>query len=100
MPALSLLVEAIPGIDTSRSVEGLPLGCGLGDPNSIVSDAAESRTKVTTFLIFVFIKRYGSKIFPRILRYDGADPRRAEFLHDLLNCANETLPLHNFGGKR
>ena len=27
----------------------------LGDPNSIVSDAAESRTNVTKFLIFIFI---------------------------------------------
>jgi hypothetical protein len=27
----------------------------LGDPNSIVIDAAESRTKVTKFLIFVFM---------------------------------------------
>jgi hypothetical protein len=29
-----------------------------GDPNSIVSDAAESRTKVNKFLIFVFMERY------------------------------------------
>ena len=55
---LSLLFETIPGIDTSGSVCGLPLGCVLGDPNSIVSDAAESRTKVTKFLIFVFMGHY------------------------------------------
>ena len=55
MPALSLLLETIPGIDTSGSVGGLPLGCVLGDPNSIVSDAAESRTNAIRLLIFVFI---------------------------------------------
>ena len=27
----------------------------VGDPNSIVSDAAKSRTKVVKFLIFVFM---------------------------------------------
>ena len=60
MPALSPSFETIPGNDTSGSVCGLPLGCVLGDPNSIVSDAAESRTKVTKFLIFVFIGHYDS----------------------------------------
>jgi len=55
MPALSLLFETIPGTDTSGSVWGLPLGCMLGDPNSIVIDAAERRTRVTKFLIFVFM---------------------------------------------
>jgi hypothetical protein len=30
----------------------------VGDPNNIVSDAAESRTNVTKFLIFVFMEHY------------------------------------------
>ena len=58
MPALPLLFETIPGNDTSGSVLGLPLGCVVDDPNSIVSDAPKSRTKVTKFLIFVFTKHY------------------------------------------
>ena len=58
MPALSLLLEIIPGIDTSGSVCGLPLDCVLGDPNSIVSDAVESRTNAIRLLIFVFIGHY------------------------------------------
>ena len=54
MPALSLLFETIPGNDMS----GLPLGWAVGDPNSIVSDAAERRTKASKFLILVFIEHY------------------------------------------
>lgn len=35
-----------------------------GDPNSIVNDAAESSTKVTKLLIFVFMEHYDfSRIF-------------------------------------
>ena len=56
MPALSLPFETIPGNDASGSVWGLPLGWAVGDPNSTVSDAVESRTKVTKFLIFVFME--------------------------------------------
>jgi hypothetical protein len=95
MPALSLLIDTIPGNDTSGSVRGLLLGWGTGDPSSIVKDAAESTIEVTTFLILVFIKRYGSKISEDFEVRRSGPARRVEFLHDLLNCANETLPLHN-----
>jgi len=59
VPVLSLVLATLPGNDTSGSVEGLVLDWFAGDPNSIVSDAAASKTKVTTFLIFVFMKHYG-----------------------------------------
>jgi hypothetical protein len=58
MPPFSLLIETIPGTLTSGSVAGLPAGCVLGDPSSIVSDAADKRTKMTKFLIFVFMEHY------------------------------------------
>jgi hypothetical protein len=38
--------------------EGYRVGWAVGDPNSIVSDAAESRTKVNKFLILVFMEHY------------------------------------------
>ena len=45
MPALPRLFETIPGNDTSGSVWGLPLGCVVGDPNSIVSDAPQEQNE-------------------------------------------------------
>ena len=56
MPALSLLFEIIPGNDMSASA--LLLDCVPGEPNSIVSDAAESRTNVVKFLIFISLEHY------------------------------------------
>src|SRR6187401_717592 len=79
VPVLSLLLETIPGNDTSSSVCGLLLGRMVGDANSIVSEAAESRTKVAKFLILVFMKRcefYGFS--SRISRYERSVPARRE----------------------
>ena len=65
----------------------------VGDPNSIVSDDAKSRTKVVKFLIFASIQ-YGLNSFLRgISRYETerTSEERGKFLHSLLNCANEAL---------
>jgi hypothetical protein len=65
----------------------------VGDPNSIVSDDAKSRTKVVKFLIFAFIQ-YGLNTFPSgISRYETerTSEERGKFLHSLLNCANDAV---------
>jgi hypothetical protein len=59
MPPLSLLVETMLGTVTSGSVGGLPLGGVLGNANSMLTDAAESRTNAIKLLIFIFMGGYG-----------------------------------------
>src|SRR4030095_101590 len=54
IPPFSLLVEIMPGNDTSGSGWGLLFGCVLGDANSIVSDADESRTNAIKLVMFIF----------------------------------------------
>jgi hypothetical protein len=51
---LSLLVETNPGTDTSGSFLGLPPGWLLGDPNTTVCDAADSKTNAIKLLIFIW----------------------------------------------
>src|SRR4051812_23346712 len=71
----------------------------LGDETSPAGNvygpkASFNTIEVTTFLILVFIKRYGSKIFPRILRYDGADQRGEPNFYTIYLIV-QTRPLHN-----
>jgi hypothetical protein len=64
-----------------------------GDPNSIVSDAAESRTKVTKFLIFVFIEHYDFlEVFSGISRYEPGAPQRGGWNFYTLCLIVQTTP--------
>jgi hypothetical protein len=83
MPPFPLLIDTIPGTLILGSAWGLLVGCVLGDPNSIVSDAADKRTKVTKFLIFVFMKHYDFYRFsPGISSLAlGTPPQQRGILH-------------------
>jgi hypothetical protein len=59
----------------------------VGDAKSIVSDAAESKTKAAKFLVFVFIQYGFYDVSSGISKYESSAParREAKFLHSLLN---------------